>query len=356
MKINFYLPRVYRKISGGYKVIYQYSNYLASKGHDVYIYYNMNNGKNSKHIPKIIGQLIWKLLFIGFPSWFSFNKNVTQILAKQYDNKYIRNADVSIATTPHVAYFISKLSKSKGEKFYFIQGYENWGKTTDEFVQKSYDLGMNNIVISKWLKNIVDKNSKRKSKLIANGINLDIFKISKEIEKRNSYSISMLYSDGEIKGCNYGLEVLKKLKNKYQNLKVTFYGSCVRPRFLPKWINYIKNASENQVVKILNDSAIFMCTSIEEGFGLPGLEAMACGCTLVTTNCHGIMEYANENNAMISEPKDVQAMYRNIDKLLTDNEFRIKLAKKGNSEIQNRSLKVSENEFENYITSKKEQQ
>ena len=353
MKINFYMPRVYRKISGGYKVIYQYSNYLATKGHDIHIYYNMNDGKNSKHIPKFIGRLIWKLLFIGFPSWFKFHKNVTQSLARKYEDKYIRNADISIATTPHTAYPVSMLSKEKGKKYYFIQGYENWGSTTDEFVRGSYNLGMNNIVISKWLKEIVDKYSKDESKLILNGIDFEIFKIDTLIEKREPYSICMLYSNNfSRKGSKDGLKIIKKIKQKYPNIEINFFSTDRRPSDLPNWITYIHNATEMEVAELLNKSAIYMCTSLQEGFGLPGLEAMACGCALVTTNCLGIMEYANEENAMISKPKDVQAMYDNIDKLLSNNELRIELAKKGNEAIQNRNLKLSEEQFEKYITSK----
>ena len=168
------------------------------------------------------------------------------------------------------------------------------------------------------------------------------------IENRNPKSICMLYSTGETKGCNYGMDILKKLKQKYVNLKVNLFGS-VKPKHLPKWMSFTKNATELQVAEILNDSAIFMCTSIEEGFGLPGLEAMACGCALATTNCLGIMEYANSKNSLISKPKDVKAMYKNIDKLLSDKELRIELAKKGNKDAQIWNLETSQEKFEKYL-------
>lgn len=350
MKINFFLPGVYMGIAGGYKVVYQYSNYLASKGHDVHIYYNLKDGKNSKHIPKLIARVIRRLQFIGYPKWYELHKNISQSAERNFEDKYIRDADASIATSLNTAYPVYNLSKSKGKKVYFIQGYENWGKTiTDDFLKETYNLGMNNVVISNWLKKIVDKSSKFESTLISNGIDLNVFKVNNPIKNRNSYSICMSYSNGITKGCEYGIKVLKKLKKQYNNINVNMFGSCNPPKDLPQWINYKKNATEPEVVELLNKSAIFMCTSIEEGFGLPGLEAMACGCALVTTNCCGNMEYANENNAMISEPKDVQTMYENVDKLLRDNNFRIKLAKEGNEEAQKRSLKISQQKFEKFI-------
>lgn len=46
-------------------------------------------------------------------------------------------------------------------------------------------------------------------------------------------------------------------------------------------------------------------TSRCEGFLLPGLEAMACGCLVVTTDCGGIKEYAiHKKNAVILENID----------------------------------------------------
>ena len=350
MKINFFLPGLARGIIGGYKIVYQYSNYLAKKGHDICIYYTIKNGENKKHIPKNVVYILKKMQIIGYPKWFNLNKNISKKAVKNFDKKYIRNSDVSIATAVSTAYPVYKLPKEKGKKFYLIQGYEKWGKVTESYLHNTYNLGMNNIVVSKWLKKIVDKYSKNGSKLIENGIDLEVFKINTPIEKRNPYSICMLYSEGEGKGGKYGIEIIKKLKQKYPKLEINLFSGDRKPKAFPEWINYKHKATEEEVVKLLNKSAIYMCTSLAEGFGLPGLEAMACGCALVTTNCFGIMEYANNDNAIISEPKDVETMYENIDKLLTDNEFRIRLAKKGNRDIQNRSLKLSEEKFENYLT------
>lgn len=350
MKINFFLGRILKGAAGGYKVVYQYSNYLASKGHDVHIYYTLMNGENGKHIPKFLACLIRRILFIGYPKWYKLDKNVSQSAVKNFSEKYIRDADISIATAAITANPVYKLSNSKGKKVYFIQGYENWSKTSaDGCVEDTYKLGMNNIVVSRWLKEIVDNNSTTEATLIPNGIDLNVFTIDNSIEKRFPHSISMAYSNGVTKGCEYGLEIIKKLKEKYNDLEVNIFGNCNPPKNLPIWINYKKNAMETEVIEILNKSSVFMCTSIEEGFGLPGLEAMACGCALVTTNCCGNMEYANKDNSMISNPKDVQTMYENIDKLLSDNKFRVQLAKKGNEQAKTKGLKASQESFERYL-------
>ncbi len=55
----------------------------------------------------------------------------------------------------------------------------------------------------------------------------------------------------------------------------------------------------------MNISHIFISTSWWEGFGLPSLEAMACGCALILTDAGGVNEYAIANeNCLMYEPKN----------------------------------------------------
>lgn len=334
MKINFYLPQVYLGVAGGYKVVYQYSNYLASKGHNVCIYYDLNDGINNHKLPKFLAIIIKKILFIGYPRWFSLNKNVKQYAVKHFDNTTIRDADISIATAPVTAYSLDKLSNSKGEKYYFIQGYENWDGTDIDYLHNSYNLGFKNIVISNWLKKIVDKYSTKKSVLLSNGINLSVFKISIPITKRNDYTISMLYREGYNKGCSFGLEALEKIKYEFPQIRVIIVGTGRRPKCIPEWMEYKKRLNEKEMADVYNESAIFMCTSLFEGFALPGLESMACGCALISTKCQGPEEYADNTNSVLCETESSDSLYNAIKMLLNDRNKRINLAKNANKNIK----------------------
>ena len=351
MKINFYLPGVFLRIIGGYKVIYQYANYLCDCGYDVYIYYDGQDGKNSRGIPLKLALFLRGIIVLFTPRWFKLNKSIKKRLVSRLDDSLVRDADISIATAYKTVGAVNNFSDSKGIKVYFIQGYEKWDGATDEDLSASYGFGMNNIVISNWLKKIVDKSSLISSKLISNGIDLDKFRVINGIENRDPHSLALLYHKAENKGLRYGLESVKILKEKYPDMQCMMYGSPKRPKDLPSWIKYIRNASENEVVDILNNSAVFLCSSLSEGYGLPGMEAMACGCALVTTNCQGIMEYANTNNSLISEISNTKSLVDNVDLLFRDNQKRIEIAKKGNISIKEKSLIKSEVDFEEYIRS-----
>jgi glycosyltransferase involved in cell wall biosynthesis len=209
---------------------------------------------------------------------------------------------------------------------------------------------MRNIVISKWLKKIVDSKSHFPSTHIPNGIDFNTFAIDTPINNRNPHSIAMLYHNSAIKGSKYGLEAIYRIKKLYPNTEVRLFGVPERPDDLPYWIEYTRNATQEQLRKLYNNSAIFLCPTVSEGFGLTGAESMACGCALVSTAYEGVFEYAeNNNNALISPVKNIAALVQNLDKLFSNNELRIKLAMNGHKDIKKLSWENSVNLFEDTI-------
>jgi GT2 family glycosyltransferase len=75
---------------------------------------------------------------------------------------------------------------------------------------------------------------------------------------------------------------------------------------------------------------VFAVGSWFEGFGQPGLEALACGVPLVTTDNGGCREYArDEETALVVPPQDPEAMADAIRRLLDDRELSTKLVLNG---------------------------
>lgn len=335
MKINILLPGIPRKVSGGVKVIFEYANELAKNNNDVNIYFNCNDTLKSIKFMNFIRKIICKIATYIYPKWFVFEKGIKKKCVFSVTNKTIDNANFIFATAIQTANPVKYLSEEKGKKLYLIQGFENWTGYTNDEIYDTYKLGMKNIVVSKWLKNIVDKHSREKSILIKNGIDCSIFKINKPIEKRNKYSIAMLYHIAEYKGCKYGIKVLSELKKEYPDLDVTLFGVYKKPKNLPKWIKYIYNPSRNKLVEIYNNAAIYICPTLNDGFGLTGAESMACGCAFISTDYGGQKEYSIENeNVLLSLPKDINAMKKNLELVIENDLLRIRLAKNGNEYIR----------------------
>lgn len=75
-------------------------------------------------------------------------------------------------------------------------------------------------------------------------------------------------------------------------------------------------------------ASAFVFPSLYEGFGLPVLEAMACGTPVVTSNVSSLPEVAGDAALMV-DPHDVDALAEAMQRLLTDGELQQDLRQKG---------------------------
>lgn len=79
---------------------------------------------------------------------------------------------------------------------------------------------------------------------------------------------------------------------------------------------------------LYNSAEFLVYPSFYEGFGLPPLEAMACGVPVITSNVTSMPEIFNESSLMIN-PYDVDELSFNILRCFEDNSLRNKLAASG---------------------------
>ena len=79
---------------------------------------------------------------------------------------------------------------------------------------------------------------------------------------------------------------------------------------------------------LYNLADIFVYPSLYEGFGLPPLEAMACGCPVIASNASSIPEVVGDAGMMI-DPYDVSGLAKAMYEVSTNDELRGELIKRG---------------------------
>ena len=347
MDIVFVLPRPTARIVGGFKVVYDYSNYLCSIGNNVTIAYDCEEigtriSLENHIIKKAYGRILRRI-----SKWPVLDHKIKELfISKPEDLDNIR-CDAIIATAVNTAdmVFDAKSVPTK-RKIYLIQDFENWNRP-EEFVYRTYKLPITKIVVSKWLYDLVKSqyDNNRNIYLCPNGIDLDKYKITKDIECRNNKTICFLYHTDNRKGLKTLIPVIEKLHNKYEDLIFRSFGAFEHPQDLPDYVEYYPFASTDTVCKLYNSSAIFVCSSYEEGYGLTGAESMACGCALVTTNTNGSREYATDKNAAICNPNNEEELFAAIEQLVNCNEKRICIANQGFNDMKNHSIEVTNYNF-----------
>jgi glycosyltransferase involved in cell wall biosynthesis len=278
------------------------------------------------------------------PKWFTLDKSIHQYSKYKHNiQKLIDKTDIAIATSVETARETVELFPCK--KVYFIQDYENWHHDKD-YVNKTFHLDMRHIVVSDWLKDVVDKNSTESSLVIKNPISTDEYTSIVRIDKRKKHTIGILYHEGEYKGFKYSYQALKILKNKYPDLEVISFGTFDNPGF-PDWVKFFKNATKEQTIQIYNSVQVFLCGSVEEGYGLTGLEAMSCGAALVSSRYRGVLEYGIDGfNCILCPVKDPKALAEGVSYLFDNESKRLEISKNGIFSAKKFDWKIAEDKFD----------
>jgi glycosyltransferase involved in cell wall biosynthesis len=85
---------------------------------------------------------------------------------------------------------------------------------------------------------------------------------------------------------------------------------------------------EETLACLYSGAAAFVYPSWYEGFGLPVLEAMACGCPVICSNTSSLPEVAGDA-AILVDPRDAEALAHAVDELLEDGSLRQSLSDRG---------------------------
>lgn len=93
-------------------------------------------------------------------------------------------------------------------------------------------------------------------------------------------------------------------------------------------IIYKGYVSERELAYIYNRASLFVFPSFYEGFGLPPLEAMACGCPVLVSNRASLPEVCGDA-AVYCEPDEPESIAEAMYKVLEDEELRKSLIIKG---------------------------
>ena len=102
---------------------------------------------------------------------------------------------------------------------------------------------------------------------------------------------------------------------------------------LPVWLGPVPEAD---LPALYSAAAAFVFPSLYEGFGLPVLEAMACGTPVICSNTSSLPEVAGDPSvgsepsaALLVDPQDTAALADTVRRVLMDDDLRVGLRRRG---------------------------
>ena len=327
----------YARISGGNRLLFEYANRLKKAGQEVRWFVLAKHIKWYRLDKRIMACV--QGVTIMPPEVIDWVDNTIPIeILPANHPKYIPDADILVSTAWQTAEFVAKLSAVKGVPFYFILHYESlWARYKSRAV-KTYDLPMKKLVISSWLKGMLKEKHGQTADVIVTPVNQDMF-FCEEKKWNSTRRICMLHHDYNWKGYEDGIKAVKEVIAQGHDLELVVFGEKLKdpqPLFDSAGFDfeYHYRPTRERLRKIYCSCDIFLCPSWYEGLGMPAMEAMACRCSLVTTDTGGCLDYAiDEQTALVSAPRDVTGLSRNLIRLLEDEALLKSLSEDGYRKI-----------------------
>jgi glycosyltransferase involved in cell wall biosynthesis len=93
-------------------------------------------------------------------------------------------------------------------------------------------------------------------------------------------------------------------------------------------IRLLGYVSEAEKIKLMQSAFVYIQPSYYEGFGLPPLEAMACGTPVIASLGNSMLEVLDEENALFFSPEDIDALAEGLS-LLQDEAARNDYVERG---------------------------
>lgn len=109
-------------------------------------------------------------------------------------------------------------------------------------------------------------------------------------------------------------------------------------------VSFVGRVSDEELVDLYRNAFCFLFPSLYEGFGLPPLEAQACGCPVIASNAAAIPEVLGES-AILVDPLNNEALTEAMEKVLLNPKLRESLIEAGTKNIERFSWLLSAREL-----------
>lgn len=178
--------------------------------------------------------------------------------------------------------------------------------------------------VSKYMKDIVLKYT-NECYIIPNLVDTTPFNNDIVRKRNNVFKLVSVCALREGKRLDIAFKAIKKLKE--QNIKIhldvigdgfyeNYYKQVCDELNLHKEITFLGRKNKFEIAEILKKENALLISSELESFGIPGIEAMASGLPIVSTDCLGPTEYINSKVGVICKVNNVDDMADKIKYLI----------------------------------------
>lgn len=383
MRVTFLLPS--DASTGGVRVVYEYADRLVERGHEVTVVvptvppYPLRLLREQGPLTVARKALDASDGGVGWET----DADVLRLpaLRRPFLDR-VPDGDAVVASSWRSVPAVCRLPPSAGRRYHLVQHYEAWALWNDrrcwrraERVAAERDLPVpvamaavdpglrlrgykrrvddalsrptRKLVVTEWLGTAVERVFDQSSTHVPNGVDHGTFypdrgdpDVPADGPRAGVPEDDEVSADGEPlcvlapyrtarwKGTEDALAAFRRVRREREDVRFEMFGPSSGESALPSWVEFHGRVPDAELRRRYSNADVFVFPSWVEGFGLPPLEAMACGTAVVSTDV-GVVRESTAEGAVTVPPRDPGALGAALASLLADPDRRDALAAVG---------------------------
>lgn len=341
MKVTFVLPGMNR--SGGVRVTMEMACRLQQRGIDTRVAYRRRPKLSWQALKDVFKNLTTTVRY-RHVDWMTDVEVCVEPFVKLSDLKFERG-EIVIAVGVYTVKDVYELNRDV-KKVRFNHGFSVGINGLTRFAWGP--LPMVTITVSNTLVPLLEEISGQKvAAVIPNGVNPREYFVENKVRD----GIGFMYSSHPNKAPQDLLRVVSGIKASWPEVPIRCFSTEKKPKGL-EVDEYVRYPSISRARELYNRSLIWLVTSYEEGLPGPVLEAMACGCCVVSSDNLGSKEIIEHNvNGVLVCKGDIRGFLDAIGSLLLDKDKRDSIAMAGMETVKRFSWDVAVSKMEEFLRS-----
>ena len=340
LRISFFLPG--RGTAGSVRSSMRVGNELLSRGHDVRIFYRDDRPILGNKIRKIYLKLRygfnkdWLLKFKG--SSFPYNKlNATDFSPDE----------LIVSMCTQTTLDVSDLPDDIGIRILYCRGAEphKW----DQMLE-TWQLPIYKIALSSRLADMIERETNQPIVgVVPNGVSTkEYFPAIPDAERDG---VGSIFGWSNAKNPDSIIDIMQMLGRRLSGVSRHLLSSGKKPNGI-EGVKFKRLPTLEESRRTYSGCKVWFLASISEGFGNPILEAMACGCAVVSTDCGGPGDIIEDGrNGFLVEVGDAEAMVDKITLLYNDEQLRNRICANAVETVESYSWPKAVDKLEGYMLS-----
>ncbi|MEE8107413.1 MAG: glycosyltransferase family 1 protein [Planctomycetota bacterium] len=177
------------------------------------------------------------------------------------------------------------------------------------------------------LMELYPKTEKDKVRVVYNGVDLDVFKPG-ETSGDQSPFVAVVGNQDPRKNTSTLLEAFPIFRARLRPYRLVMVGPGQTPDVKPPAVDVVGWVGDEELASLYRRASMVVQPSLYEGFGLPLLEAMACGTAVACADIKVFREIAHDA-AHYFDPRDATSIAKAMEALAVDDSKRERLGQAG---------------------------